>query len=131
MRHLAVTATMVLGLSAQGMAMAGTTTGTLAVNISLQGNAALCTSQTLSQATNAIVRVVCGTGQFVSIEANPAKPFLGVHGGAYRFSFGPGLPRPADGYDGISPYIGAGTVTAMRILNVNGKLGPIELLVSF
>ncbi|MDW5442462.1 hypothetical protein [Polaromonas sp. SM01] len=131
MRHFVVTATMVLGLCAPAMARAGAATGALSVNISLTGNTSICTSQTLGQATNAFVQIVCGTGQFVSIEANPAKPFLGVHGGAYRYSFGPGLPWPTDGGAGISPYIGAGTVTSMKILNINGWMEPIELLVSF
>ena len=51
MRQLAAVTAMVLALSAQGVAMAGATTGALMVTISLQGNAGLCTSQTLSQAT--------------------------------------------------------------------------------
>ena len=122
---------MALALSTQSLAMAGATTGTFAVNISLQGNAGLCTSQTLSQATSAIVRVACAAGQFVSIEVNPAKPFLGVHGGAYRFNFVAGLARPQDGYGGINASMDSGTVTALRILNASGGPDPIELLISF
>ena len=131
MRQLAAVTAMVLALSAQGVAMAGATTGTLMVTISLQGNAGLCTSQTLSQVTSALVRVACTSGQFVNIEVDPAKPFLGVHGGAYRFSFGPGLVWPQHGYGGISPSLDAGTVTALSIPSANRGLGPIELLVIF
>ena len=131
MRHFAVTTAMVLGLSAQGVALAGASTGAFAVSISLQGNAGICTSQTLSQATGALVRVACATGQFVNIEVDPAKPFLGVHGGAYRFNFGPGLAWPQGEYGGISPSLDAGTCTALRILNASGGPDPIELLISF
>ena len=45
----------------------------------------LCTSQTLSSASGALVRVVCSTGQFVSIEPVAGQPIAGTHGGAYRF----------------------------------------------
>ena len=131
MRQFAVTAAMVLGLSAQDMARAGTTTGTLAVNIALARNAGLCTSELLSQPSSAIVRIACATGQFVSIVANSSKPFPGGPNAAYQFIFGAGQPLPADVPGTISPAIDAGTVTGMRIFNTSGWLGPIELLVSF
>ena len=130
-RLFAIASAVVLGLITHKMAMAGATSGTFAVHISLQGNAGLCTSQTLSQAAGAIVRVACATGQFVSIEVDPAKPFLGTHGGAYRFNFADGLAKPQDGYGGINSFLDAGTVTALRILNTSRGPGPIELLISF
>lgn len=113
------------------MATAGVSSGTFAVTISLQGNPGLCTSQTLSQAASAIVRVACATGQFVSIEFDPAKPFFGTHGGAYRFNFADGLAKPQDGYGGINSLLDSGTVTALRILNTGHGSSPIELLISF
>lgn len=90
----------------------------------------ICTSQSASNATQAVVRVVCSTGQFVSIEAAPGSPFVGAHGGAYRFNFGPGLPAPALASN-FNLNIGAGTVTALRILHTNGSQAPLEMLVSF
>lgn len=90
----------------------------------------ICTSSSASSATNATVRVVCSSGQFVSIEAAPGQPFAGTHGAAHRFNFGPGLPLPAMAA-AFSMNIGAGTVTALRILNVNGLEAPLEMLVSF
>ena len=90
----------------------------------------VCISETLSEQTNGMVRVICGTGQFVSISPFPGKPFLGTHGGAFRYALGPG------GFTGwltsqAMPYTGAGTVTALRIYNANGSDGPLEMLVSF
>jgi hypothetical protein len=90
----------------------------------------ICTSQSASSATQAVVRVVCSTGQFVSIESSPGRPFVGTHGGAYRFNFGPGLPTPALASN-FNLNIGAGTVTALRIVHTNGSQAPIEMLVSF
>ncbi|MGE0332640.1 MAG: hypothetical protein AB7P37_18335 [Ramlibacter sp.] len=90
----------------------------------------ICTSASASGATNATVRVVCSSGQFVSIEAAPGQPFAGTHGAAHRFNFGPGLPLPAMAA-AFGMNIGAGTVTALRILNVNGLDAPLEMLVSF
>ena len=93
---------------------------------------AYCTSQTLSQATNAIVTVVCSSSQFVSIEPQPGKPFLGTHGGAFRYYFGPGINLPPqETSHEASPYTSAGTVTTVRISRINGADGPLELLVSF
>ncbi len=90
----------------------------------------ICTSASASGSTNATVRVVCSSGQFVSIEAAPGQPFAGTHGAAHRFNFGPGLPLPAMAA-AFGMNIGAGTVTALRILNVNGLDAPLEMLVSF
>jgi hypothetical protein len=49
-----------------------------------------CTSETLTEPTNAVVRVVCATSQFVSIAPSPGKPFLGTHDGAFRYNLGTG-----------------------------------------
>lgn len=90
----------------------------------------ICTSQSASNATQAMVRVVCSSGQFVSIESAPGRPFVGVHGGAYRFNFGPGLPAPALASN-FNLGIGAGTVTALRIVHTGSSRSPLEMLVSF
>lgn len=90
----------------------------------------ICTSQSSSSNAQATVRVVCSTGQFVSIEPMPGRPFAGSHGGAHRFSFGPGLALPTLA-GSFSLGLGAGTITAMRIVHTNGVDGPIEMLVSF
>ena len=130
-----------------GLATAGTDSAFLNVSITLHNPNAVvqpapggsqvpisrpsvCISETLSEQTNGMVRVVCGTGQFVSISPFPGKPFLGTHGGAFRYALGAG------GFTGLlhgqaAPFSGAGTVTALRIYNANGSDGPLEMLVSF
>ncbi|MBX3589205.1 MAG: hypothetical protein KF796_21445 [Ramlibacter sp.] len=90
----------------------------------------ICTSQTDSDATHALVRVVCSTGQFVSIDPLPGRPFAGTHGGAHRFTFGRGVPVASLGPD-LRFGIGAGTVTSLHILNLSGRETPLEMLVSF
>ena len=114
------------------MTDSGTTSG---VNTAAQSAPGVCISQTLSEQTNALVRVVCATGQFVSITANPNARYLGTHGGAFRFVLSAndtnsdsqllGQGRTNDFYPGV------GTVTAWRIYNVNGSDEPFEILLTF
>jgi hypothetical protein len=129
--------------------MAGTSAGLFTVNISLSNPngitaaapaavpgspsaaPAVCISQTLSEQTNAMVQVICGTGQFVSIMPSPGKPFLGTHGGAFRYNFDGGKVSGVQLLDAVSAFTGAGTVTALRIYNANGSDTALEMLVSF
>ncbi|HEX2547967.1 MAG TPA: hypothetical protein VHL79_23990 [Ramlibacter sp.] len=90
-----------------------------------------CVSTTSSGITQAHVQVVCNTGEFVGIEANPGKPLFGTHGSASRFYMPLNrLPTGALIANG-DPHLGAGTITALRIYNVRGEDGPVEMLVSF
>lgn len=94
----------------------------------------ICTSETLSAATGAVVQVVCASGQFVSIEPRPGQPFGFTHGGAYRFHFGPGVSvaEPAAPGPGSLAFSGAGTVTAMRVQRAGGATDdPVEMLITF
>lgn len=117
--------------------------GQLSVHITLSNSTAdtaqlsapgVCISQTLSLQTNALVRVVCGNGQFVSISTNPNARFLGTHGGAFRYAFSSsssfgtnsGLQGQWENF-----YPGTGTVTAMHVHNVAGTDSPIEILLTF
>src|SRR4051812_23980002 len=101
-----------------------------------------CYSRSLSEKTGASVQVVCDSGQFVSIEAVPGQPFLGVHGGAFRYSLS--IDRDRSVYDAAAkdPFgwrTGWGTVTMLRLYDVQHAGGPgdfwadrpLELLVSF
>lgn len=123
---------------------AATSAGQFSVNIALTGAAAntaqqsppgVCISQTLSERTNAMVRVVCGTRQFVSITANPNARFLGTHGGAFNYVVTAGnrysdpLQNSEVGASGFYP--GTGTVTAWRIYNANGSEELLEVLLTF
>lgn len=92
-----------------------------------------CETQTLTAAPNALVRVVCDNGRFVSIAPDPRKPFVGSHGGAYRFHLQASAVANALLDDGIDPYWwGRGTVTAMRIYGAPREpTDPLEMMVSF
>ena len=92
---------------------------------------AICTHQLLSQLSNAIVKVVCSSGQFVSIEALPNRPFFGTQGGVHRYLFGPlsAIQRgPASESD---PYAGTGTITSLQVINLHTLDTPLEIWVSF
>lgn len=94
---------------------------------------ARCETQTLTSAPNALVRVVCDSGRFVGIAPDPRKPFVGSHGGAYRFHLQPSAVASALLDDGIDPYWwGRGTVTSMRIYGTpRDPSDPLEMMVSF
>ncbi|MCG2594918.1 hypothetical protein LZ009_19235 [Ramlibacter sp. XY19] len=121
-----------LGFMVAGNALALGESAPLRVSITLNGpQDQRCISLSLSEHTQAEVRVVCSTGQFVDIEPAAGKQFTGTHGSAYRYrlpmaaNFGGSLLTPGDAY------VGGGTITALRIYNVNGSDGPLEMLVSF
>ena len=136
-------------------ALAGTDSGFLSVNITLNKPGAVaapsssaaagirqsaggwtpaCVSETLSEQTNALVRVVCGTEQFVNITPQPGKVFLATLGGALRFYSGSGFavrPTATLGGPAAAAHISPGTVTVLRIYNAKGSDGPLQMLVSF
>jgi hypothetical protein len=113
------------------VSFADTATGSFGVNISLTPRPGLCLSETLSESTGAAVHVVCESGQFVKIDPQPGHPFLGVHGGAFRYFLEPGNTWLAEHGSRINPFVGAGTVTGLRIYNVDRADGPLEVLISF
>jgi hypothetical protein len=94
-------------------------------------SADFCVSQALSDATGAIVRVVCTSGQFVSIEARPGSPFLGVHGGAFRYYFANGIPAHLRFLGESNPWVGPGTVTSIRVKYLEDLDGIVEMQVGF
>jgi hypothetical protein len=108
---------------------AGTTAGPVRVNVSLNpaGQSALCTSQALSDATGAVVKVLCSNGQFVSIGPRAGAPFAGVHGGAFTYYFTPAWSVRTDVFSG--PYQGLGTVTEYRVYSSDDR--NIDIWVSF
>ena len=106
-------------------------------NTAAQSPPGVCISQTLSEQNNAVVRVVCGTGQFVSITANPDARFLGTNGGAPRFVLSQSRASASSQIAGQNRtndfYPGTGTVTYSSVLfyNISGTDGPFEMLVTF
>jgi hypothetical protein len=119
--------------------VAGQANGSFAVNIQLTQpltapQTGVCISSVASQQTGAEVRVVCSTGQVVSIEASAGTPVIaGVHGGAFRYVFRAGSLLGNSGALTESELgsIGLGTVTALRISDVSVRRERVEFLVSF
>ena len=108
------------------------------VNLNPQTSAfsqGVCINQSLSEKTNAVVRVVCGSGQFVSITANPNARFLGTHGGAFRYVLSPATiysnSQSIDQGSLLDFYPGSGTVTAWHVYNVDGSEKLLEVLLTF
>ena len=110
---------------------ADTNAASFNINISLLTRPGLCLSESLSQGTGAAVHVVCESSQFVSIDPMPGRPFLGVHGGAFRYMLGPGNMLTPQYPDMPNPFVGVGTVTELRIFNADSPGGLLEILISF
>ena len=113
---------------------AGTGAGTFSVNITLNssGNvqsSGICTSQTLSDRTGALVQVVCSTGQFVSISPRPGAAFAGTHGGAFTYYFS--SATGAHLTDSGDRFPGTGTITQYRVYSLDQYDGRVDMLVSF
>jgi hypothetical protein len=124
----------ITGMLVASVAKAGIASGAFNVSVDLKPNASgLCISTSLSQQTNALVKVTCQGGQFVSIEQREGRPFVGVHGGAYRYVFSGIGSLPADliRNGDLDDWIGRGTVTTLRVLNLTERDERLELLVSF
>lgn len=134
MRHLQLTALFAVACFIAPTVQAGASMGSFSVNIRLNESASgICISTTLSQQTNAVVRVTCQGGEFVSIEQLNGRPFAGTNGGAYRFSF-TGVKAVPYGWlasDDLYDWVGQGTITALRILRLTERDERLELLVSF
>jgi hypothetical protein len=128
----------VLAALASPVCHATTASGVFNVKIALnqqatQATNSICVSATLSQQTQALVKVTCAGGQFVSIEPRPGSQFFGTHGGAWRFHFPRNtvVPQFLLGDGELQPDIGTGTITAMRVLGLQERNETLELLVSF
>jgi hypothetical protein len=123
-----------VAVSCVSASWAATSSNSFNVNIRLnEPRSDLCISTSLSQQTNALVKVTCQGGQFVSIEQREGRPFVGVHGGAYRYVFSGIGSLPADliRNGDLDDWIGRGTITTLRVLNLTERDERLELLVSF
>lgn len=124
-------------LIAASSCIAGAGSSDVSVNITLAtGTVAppeasgVCVSQTLSEQNGAVVRVVCESGQFVSISPLPGGRFVGSHGGAYSFHFGSSYR--AVNVAGFGEFAhGAASAAAFRVYGVTESSGRFDLLVSF
>ena len=109
---------------------AGNVAAPFSVSVTLSG---ICTSSALNRATNAYVLVTCEGKEFVGIEARPGRPFVGTHGGAYRYTFsGTSLPMlAAASASSLGDRVGLGTVTAFRVMNLTESDEQPEFLITF
>jgi hypothetical protein len=127
-------------LAAAFACFAGSTSSTFSVNISLysggsnsssgSNGSGVCISQSLTEQNNAVVRVVCDSGQFVSISPIPGGRFVGSHGGAYAFYFGSSYRSVNIAGFGEFAH-GAGSVAAYRVFGVTESEGRLDMLVVF
>jgi hypothetical protein len=107
------------------LACAGAATSHFAVVVGVKPPQT-CINQTLSEQTGALVRVVCQSGNFVRIDPDPSKPFIGTHGGAFRYAFMaagavPDAAVTVAGHAGdATMYAGAGTVTGLHVYDDGG-----------
>lgn len=112
----------------------------------------LCISQTLSEQFGAVVRIVCATGQYVSITPLPGKRFPGSYGGAFRYPLLGGqypLLVAPEGVDQSTPsslnnqyspalragynrfYPGLSSVTDLPVYRIEGLDSQLDMLVTF
>jgi hypothetical protein len=134
------------GLAVAFACSAGARSGTFGVNISLGDGSSPpppppaatagqlppghCISESRHERTGAVVRVVCETGQFVSITPLPGAQFVGTHGGAYTYVFGRFFDAiHRQGEEEFAT--GSGTIASFRIYDLVEIEGPLEMLVSF
>lgn len=118
----------VLAVAAGGAAGAasGGTAGRLDVAIELASSPSVCLSRSLADRTGAVVQVACPSGQFVAIA--PARGLVGAQGSTFRYALG-GVD--AGWMEADRPLGQWGTVTALRVVNLDRQRLPIEMLVSF
>jgi hypothetical protein len=129
-----------VALVAAGVCHAAGASGQFDVNISLSTGggsntptpppSGICISQSQSEQTGAIVRVVCQTGQFVSIGPRPGGRFIDTHGGAYAYYLGPLSSSPLSAGDASGLTNGLGTIASLRVYAGEGT-GVLDMLISF
>ncbi len=96
----------------------------------------VCTSQSQSNQSNAVVQVMCATGEFVSIEPDPSKPFTGTNGAAFRYQVAAGSRQSDQNTDsggrGTGFTAGNGsTVTGWRTFQSTDLTDPLALVITF
>lgn len=111
------------GACAASAVHAGQTSADFTVRVTLNE---ICVSALLSAQTQAEVKVFCPTGQFVQIEAAPDKPFLGTHGGAFRFSLPQAALPSGVVFANADPLLGSGTYASLRITNLQENAVEIQ-----
>ncbi|HSI37583.1 MAG TPA: hypothetical protein VK946_00765 [Methylotenera sp.] len=92
-------------------------------------NSAFCRMTDAPGSFGAAITIVCTTGAIVDISPDKAGiPNLPTHGGAYRYLFQASLSGNLLGT--IDSYVGTGTATSWRIINLTGR-DYLEMLVNW
>lgn len=92
-----------------------------------------CVSASLEGPVEATIRVVCSSGQFVTIEAEAGPSFLTAFGEVYRYHyrFGPDMEAGPAWISDLGPGLANGTVTAYQVQRRRGWDDPLQFVVSF
>lgn len=103
---------------------------------SLPGNAygrSLCVGATVEAPTEATVRVVCSSGEYVAIAPAPkaGAPDPGVLAEVYRTRFGPGAGGRPAWVAGLRPGLLAGIGASYQVQRMPDWDDPLQLVVSF
>ena len=93
--------------------------------------ATLCTAESQAGATSATVRVTCTESPFVRIDPVPTNPVGPAGGGPYHFSAAQEWIHVINQQDPTYSNDDSVKVSALRISNVAGSDGPLEMLVTF
>jgi hypothetical protein len=136
MRSHRITVKSWLGAGLLALGVGSSTAGTASHDFQVQvrltpASTGLCISQSLSQQTNATVTVTCRDREFVSIEATARRAYGFTHGGAYRFVMPSGYFSIGQLWRDHPQGVGIGTVTALRVMQLQDVDDRLELLVSF
>lgn len=101
---------------------------------SLPGNGyarSLCVGATVEASTEATVRVVCSSGEYVAIAPTAKASYLGALGEVYHTRFGPGAGgRPAWAAR-LHPGLLVGTGATYQVQRMPDWDDPLQLVVSF
>jgi hypothetical protein len=103
----------------------------LTTNSSVMSKTGFCTQSPNPSSFGAVVTIVCATGAVADIQApKTAIPWTPLHGGAYRFSRLAGDAAGVQFSGAIDSYIGSGTITSWRSVNLADR-DYLEMLVGW
>jgi len=131
------TGLLLCGLSVALPLLAGATSTAgfnVAVRLTPASHSGVCTSETLSEQTQAVFQVSCASGHFVSMLPIPNRPFAGTHASAFRFHLLASSRGTGSSGIGLTPGMNDSfpEVMTMRVFSGRSQLDEqVEILVSF
>ena len=91
----------------------------------------LCVGATVEAPTEATVRVVCSSGEYVAIAPKPKAPYLGALGEVYHTRFGPGAGELPAWAARLHPGLLVGSGATYQVQRMPDWDDPLQLVVSF